>query len=95
MFTRKNSKDFQYAPNATKSGKRNNIIRSDTMVKTVPKNFNCCALCRNYNNGWGATSVKAVGRTMVSFESTEKHQCMINGMAREAWLKCENFSPRF
>ena len=56
------------------------------MVKTVPKSFKCCALCRNYNNGWGATSLKTVGISMISFESTEKHQCMINGLTKEAWL---------
>lgn len=65
------------------------------MKKTVDKTWKCCALCRNYNNGLGPQSLKVEGRHLISYESTEKQICSINGITREAWFKCEKFSPRF
>ncbi len=65
------------------------------MLKKVSKNIKCCALCKNYNNGWGASSLKVEGRLFVSYESTEKRICSINGITRDAWFKCEKFVSRF
>lgn len=65
------------------------------MKRTVQKTWKCCALCKNYNNGWGPRSLKVEGVHLVSYESTEKHPCSLNGTIKEAWVCCPKFESRY
>lgn len=65
------------------------------MVKKASKNSKFCALCRNYNNGWGAMSLKVEGIHFVSFDFSEVQICSLNGIKRSAWHSCGNFISRF
>lgn len=65
------------------------------MIKKASKHAKYCALCRNYNNGWGAISLKVEGVNFVSFDFAEVHACSLNGLKRSAWHSCSNFVSRF
>lgn len=67
------------------------------MEKTIGRNNHFCALCRNWNNGRGADTLKPKGMNSFSVDNTEEHPCIINSFKRKALNGggCHDFASRF
>lgn len=65
------------------------------MEKAVSMNNTFCCLCRNWNNGRGADSLRMMNGGLHAYvDNQEKHQCIATGRETQALYKCNKFAKR-